>query len=71
MDDTGSDVIFCRPAVLGRRAIVVNGNVPVAFEHRNLSVWVWLDICPKRSGNSVLGAANTKRRLNVVKRGKF
>ena len=73
MDDTGRDVIFCKPAALikSAEAIVFDGDTPIAFKDRYRGVGDGLNLCLRRSGDSVLGAANTKRRVNVVKRGQL
>ena len=70
MDDTGLDVIFGKPTapIPSTEAVVSDGDTPVVFKDRHRSVGDGLNICPRWSGNRVLGAANTKRRINVVRR---
>ena len=68
MDDTGRDVFFGKPtAPISAEAVVSDGDTPVAFMDGNRGVGDGLNLCLRRSGDSVLGAANTKRRINVVK----
>ena len=71
MDNTGRNVFFSEPAPLSVDVLVNIGNTPIAFMDRNRRVGDGLNLCHRRSGDSVLGAANAERCVNVVKSSKF
>ena len=73
MDNTGRNVFFGKPTapISSADVVVSDGDTPVAFMDRYRGVGDGLNLCLRRSGDSVLGAANTKRRINVVKRGQL
>ena len=71
MDNTGRDVFFGKPAPISKDILVSNGDTPIACMDRNRGVGDGLNLCHRRSGDSVLGAANAERCVNVVKSGKF